>query len=479
MSNRSTHASRRHPAAFTRLLILVLVAMLPVALTAQPAGGIAGQQVPSLAPVIEQVSPAVVNIQISGRVSVNNPLANDPFFRRFFDLPEQPQLRPVQSAGSGVIVNAREGYIITNHHVVEEAERITVTLSDSRVMEARVIGSDAGSDVAVLKVEGNGLTEISIGDSDSLRVGDYVLAIGNPFGIGQTVTSGIVSGLGRSGINPDGYEDFIQTDASINPGNSGGALINLRGELVGINSAILSRSGGNIGIGFAIPVKMARNVMEQLIDYGEVSRGLLGVSINSVTPETAAMYGLDDTTGALVMSVSAGSAAEQAGIRIEDIIVAVNDRPVRDPGALRAAIGLQRPGERVTISFIREGQRRSVTAVLGAQDAALASAPSRRTPEGAPGPEELADIDPVFEGARLATNDATQPGFSGLAGVLVVDIAADSQAWQRGLRRGDVITYVNRQRVRSMADARGIIEDARSVILQVQRGNRDMLLPMR
>ena len=273
-------------------------ACVPVVVAAQAASAPAGEPaptsaMPTLAPMIKRISPAVVSIGTRGTVrerGQRNPLLEDPFFRRFFDVPPDqpsPRERPVQSAGSGVIVDAANGYIVTNAHVVESASEITVTLMDGRDLKAEIVGSDVPSDVAILKVKPEALTQIMLGNSERLEVGDYVVAIGNPFGLQHTVTSGIVSALGRSGINPDGFENFIQTDASINPGNSGGALVNLRGELVGINSAILSRSGGNIGIGFAIPVNMAQSVMDQLIKFGAVKRGLLGVNIAPVTPDFA------------------------------------------------------------------------------------------------------------------------------------------------------------------------------------------------
>jgi len=285
---------------------------------------------PSLAPMIERISPAVVNISVSGSVPADSP-AQDEFFRRFFDFETPPDgRREVEAAGSGVIVDAAKGYILTNHHVIENADKITVTLLDNRSLSAKVIGSDKGTDLAVLQVSSAELKSMPLGDSNKLRVGDYVVAIGNPFGFSNTVTSGIVSALGRSGINRDAYEDFIQTDASINPGNSGGALVNLSGELVGINSAILSRSGGNIGIGFAIPVNMVRAVMEQLVTSGAVHRGLLGVNIDDITPDLAATYGLHDNSGALVRSMQANSAAEKAGIQVGDVIVTVNGSHVRD-----------------------------------------------------------------------------------------------------------------------------------------------------
>jgi Do/DeqQ family serine protease len=424
----------------------------------------ANRQMPSLAPMIEQISPAVVNISVSGRVDVNNPLAQDEFFRRFFQLPPDGR-QQVQSAGSGVIVDAEQGYILTNHHVVENAERISVTLLDNRSMNARVVGSDRGSDLAVLQVTAPNLAQMQLGNSDELRVGDYVVAIGNPFGFSHTVTSGIVSGLSRNGINPGGYEDFIQTDASINPGNSGGALVDLNGELVGINSVIVSRGGGNIGIGFAIPVNMARGIMEQLIAFGEVSRGLLGVSIDSLTAETAELYGLDGTAGALVAAVTPGSAAEKAGIQINDVIVSVNGQRVRDAGSLKNAIGLRRPGDEVRVGLIRDGRERTVDAMLGALNGGTVAQAV---------PESSDELDPVFAGAEIVDGET-----AGAAGLLVASVQVGSPAWEDGLRMGDVITHINRVRVRSLAEATQVMQSARSIILQVQRGNRNQLLLMR
>src|SRR6202012_5446551 len=284
---------------------------------------------PTLAPMVKRVSPSVVNIATRGTIkeqSGRNPLLDDPFFRRFFDAPQasRPRERQFQSAGSGVIVDAKNGYIITNHHVVENASEITITLLDNRTFRAKVIGTDEGADIAVLQAKQPNLVAMPLGDSAKLEVGDYVVAIGNPFGLQHTVTAGIVSALGRTGINPDSYEDFIQTDASINPGNSGGALVNLRGELVGVNSAILSGSGGNIGIGFAIPVNLVKNVMDQLIKYGQVKRGVLGVNLYPVTSDIAKEYGVSESAGALVAGVQPGSAAEKAGIKTGDILTAIN-----------------------------------------------------------------------------------------------------------------------------------------------------------
>src|ERR1035438_6603711 len=296
---------------------------------------------PSLAPMVKRVSPAAVNVATRGtikeRPGQRNPLLDDPFFRRFFDVPPdtKPRERQFQSAGSGVIVDAKNGYIITNHHVVENASEITITLLDDRTFSAKVIGTDEGADIAVLQAKQPNLVAMALGDSTRLEVGDYVVAIGNPFGLQHTVTAGIVSALGRTGINPDGYEDFIQTDASINPGNSGGALVNLRGELVGINSAILSRSGGNIGIGFAISANMVRSVSDQLIKYGQVKRGVLGINIYDVTPEIANEYGLTESSGALIAGVVPDSAAEKAGIKTGDIVTAIDGHIMKNAAELR------------------------------------------------------------------------------------------------------------------------------------------------
>ena len=427
---------------------------------------VGGQELPSLAPIIEEVAPAVVNISVSGSVVTTNPLSRDPFFGQFLPPPGR---RQVQSAGSGVIVDAENGYILTNFHVIENAEEIDVALEDDRVLEATVVGSDADSDVAVLQVEPDGLAEMPLGDSEALRVGDFVLAIGNPFRLQHTVTSGIVSGLGRTGINrsQEAYEDFIQTDASINPGNSGGALINLRGELIGINTAIFSGSGGNIGIGFAIPVNMARSVMNQIINFGSVRRGLLGVSISDITPEIAEAYGLDNTSGAFVTEVTSGSAAEAAGLQIGDVIVSIDGDSMDGSGALRNAIGLLSPGDTVTVGYLREGSVLTASATLGER-------PSSGQAQALP------EIAPEFEGVELVTNNEARTDFNGTEGVLAVTVESGSAAYTNGLRTGDVITHINRQRVRTLMEAREIIAEARSsVILQVARGNRGVLILMR
>ena len=426
-----------------------------------------GEPLPSLAPVVERVAPAVVNIATRGSVEVqrNNPFMDDPFFRRFFDVPDQPQRRQTQSAGSGVIVDAKQGFVITNAHVVEDAEEITVTLQDNRTFQAEVVGSDPASDVAVLKIPAEKLVDIELADSGTARVGDFVFAIGNPFGLGHTVTSGIVSALGRSGINPDGYEDFIQTDASINPGNSGGALVNLNGQLVGVNSAILSRSGGNIGIGFAIPSNMVRQVMDQLIEFGEVKRGLLGVNIYTITPDIAEAYGVEETQGALISQVMPDSAAEEAGLQAGDIVTEVDGKPVTNANELRNAIGLKRSGDTVKLEIIRDGKTRTVKAKLGEQ--------ARETTVAAE------EVHPGLQGAELETLDESSPRFEGEQGVLVSNVVPGSPAAQRGLRPGDVIIAVNRRRVTSLQEFQAAAEGSASLLLNIRRGSTALILPIR
>ncbi len=336
------------------------VLLMPAALPGHAAAPIpeaAGAAVPTLAPMLARITPGVVNIAVRGRVKEQNPLLQDPFFRRFFDLPQhqQTQERETQATGSGVIVDAAQGYVLTNGHVVENATRIEVTTKDNRRLPAKLVGRDADTDVAVLQVAPNNLTAVPIGDSDRLQVGDFVLAIGNPFGLGQTVTSGIVSALGRSGLGIEGYEDFIQTDASINPGNSGGPLVNLLGQAVGINTAILAPGGGNIGIGFAVPINMARRVMEELIRYGEVKRGRIGVAIQDLTPDLAQAMSTAHTTGAVIARVDPGSPAERGGLHSGDLVVAINGLPVRSGTQLRNVIGLTRIGEDVSLTVDRRG----------------------------------------------------------------------------------------------------------------------------
>ena len=418
---------------------------------------------PSFAPIIKSVSPAVVNIAVRGTVAApRNPFFDDPGFRRFFGLPPdaQPRDREFRSAGSGVVVDAQNGYIVTNAHVVKNASEITITLVDDVELKAEVVGADEGSDVAVLRVKDARLpAEIRLADSSKVQVGDFVIAIGNPFGLQHTVTSGIVSALGRTGVSRDGYEDFIQTDAAINPGNSGGALVGLDGSLVGINSVILSQSGGNIGIGFAIPANMVRSVMEQLIETGQVNRGQLGVTTLSLTPEFRKSLGLpENAQGALVSQVTEGSAAAKAGIEAGDVITSVGDEPIRSNSELRNKIGMLKVGESVRIGLLREGKPRTVTAVLK-EPAQLSNAES---------------IHPALAGA-----DLVEVSEDSVSGVRIRAVAQGSPAAQAGLRADDRIIAVNRQRVSSLAELRAAVKDQATLLVQLRRGNQVLLLPLR
>ena len=457
---RRAAAGRTLAAAAAALLLALPLAR--AAAEGHPPTDVGGAQ-PSLAPVVKRASPAVVNIATRGTITERgqrSPLLEDPFFRRFFDVPDQgPREKQFQSAGSGVVVDAKNGLIVTNAHVVENATEITVTTIDGRDYKATVVGSDEPSDIAVVKVKDAKLTEIAIGDSSKAEVGDFVLAIGNPFGLQHTVTYGIVSALGRSGINPEGYEDFIQTDASINPGNSGGALVNLRGELIGVNSAILaSRSGGNIGIGFAIPSNMVRSVVEQLVKYGEVKRGILGVHIVTLTPDVADNLGSKDAQGALVQEVVEGSAADKAGVKAGDVITAVNGQAVKSAAELRNRIGLLRVGESVDIAVTRDGKPRHFTALVqprtAAEEASASGAPHR-----------------ALEGAEFG--DA--PG----GGVVVRSVQPGSPASQSALRPNDVITSVNRQHVGTVKELRAAAKDQSTLVLAIRRGNSTLIIPVR
>ncbi len=421
--------------------VSVLIAALAVtgaqAVRAQPQTDARG--LPTLAPLVNEVTPTVVNISVITRSPLEtNPLFADPFFRRFFNLPDQPQ-RQEQAAGSGVIVDAARGYVITNHHVIRNAEQVLVTLKDRRQLPAKLIGTDPGTDIAVLQIDARGLSAIRIGDSDTLQVGDYVIAIGNPFGIGQTVTSGIVSALGRSGLSPEGFEDFIQTDASINPGNSGGALINLRGELVGINTAIIGPAGGNVGIGFAVPSNMARAVLTQIARFGEVRRGRLGISMVDLTPDIAKKLGVGATEGVVITAVQAGSPAEKAGLRERDVVVAMGGRPVRAASELRARLGLTPVGEEVELRVLRGKGAHSIrTSIAPPQGPASASG---RAVEQLPG----MSVVEIERGSPLYLQ------LKG-GGLVVSDVEQGSRAWVAGFRPADIIYAVNRRRVQTLAE---------------------------
>jgi len=361
------------------VLMSGVAAIMPAPAIAAGAIPEVGGAVPTLAPMLARVTPGVINIAVRGKVRAENPLLQDPFFRRFFNLPQrsQPEERETQATGSGVIVDAQNGYILTNGHVVDNATKIEVTTKDNKRFTAKLVGRDTEADVAVLQIPAQNLTAVPLGDSDRLQVGDFVLAVGNPFGLGQTVTSGIVSALGRSGLGIEGYEDFIQTDASINPGNSGGPLVNLHGQVVGINTAILAPGGGNIGIGFAVPINMARRVMDQIIRYGEVKRGRIGVAIQDLTPELAQAMSTHQTEGAVIARVETGSPAEQAGLKTGDLVVAVNGTVVHSGTQLRNMIGLARIGDQVTLTVDRRGSEISIPVRI---EAATATANTNTSP---------------------------------------------------------------------------------------------------
>jgi Do/DeqQ family serine protease len=439
-------------------LSLALLSASGLALAALPVA-VDGAPLPSLAPVLKQVTPSVVNVYTQTRVRVRSPLLEDPFFRRFFNVPDVPRERVSQSLGSGVIVNAEKGYVLTNYHVIAGADEIAVGLKDGRSLEAKLIGTDPDTDLAVIQIPAEDLTELQLADSDELQVGDFVVAVGNPFGLGQTVTSGIVSALGRTGLRGLEYQNFIQTDASINPGNSGGALINLRGELVGINSAIFTPSGGNVGIGFAIPASMARYVMDQLIQFGEVRRGTLGLIVQDLTADLAGAFSIEPGTGVLVAEVADGSSAHDAGLQPGDVIVRMDKHDINSAADFHNAQGRLAIGESLKVDYQRKGKTRNTSLVIQ------------------PVPVlEGGDLDYRLEGARFA--DLTERyRQQNLYGVLLDELDERSRLARQGLSAGDIITGANRQQVHNLADFRKVVENTRgSMLLQVWRNGRSYIV---
>ena len=437
------------------------VAGLPMAVDGQP--------LPSLAPMLEGVRDAVVNISTESEVKVRrrpNPFIDDPFFRRFFEQRQAPQrrARKLQGLGSGVVFNAAQGYILTNAHVVQNADKITVNLKDGREALATVVGVDKDSDVAVIQVDLENLKEIPLGDSAALRVGDFVVAIGNPFGLRQTVTSGIVSALGRSGLGIETFEDFIQTDASINPGNSGGALVNLRGELIGINTAIVAPSGGNVGIGFAIPINMALKIKDQLVEYGEVQRGRLGVRIQDLTPELSEAFDISQTQGAIITKVEKGSMADQAGVQAGDVVVRANSRNITRGADLRNAIGVLRVGDPLSLQVMRGGIGQLITTRVGgiAVDKTVGI-----------------NLNPRLEGALFSELGDLRLN-SGLdGGVIVTNVEQGSSAWNSGVRPNDIIVSANRTAVKDLDGFRMAVGKLDVVLLNIIRGNGALFLLLR
>ncbi|NRA60555.1 MAG: Do family serine endopeptidase [Psychrobium sp.] len=445
----------------TKKLSLVAASLLALSIGFHPSTSYAawpqsvdGQQMPTLAPMLEKITAGVVSISVEGtKVSSRRvPDALRPFFGG-----GNQRSKPFRGLGSGVIIDASKGYIITNHHVIDDADKIKVSLIDGRQFDATLIGSDPQTDIALLQIKADRLVEVKKADSDKLRVGDFTVAIGNPFGLGQTVTSGIVSALGRSGLNVENYENFIQTDAAINSGNSGGALVNLRGELIGINTAIIAPSGGNVGIGFAIPMNMADNLVQQIIEFGEVRRGLLGIYGKRLTPELAKKFGLDTKHGAFVSQVVEDSAAEEAGIEAGDIIIKINKQKVKSFFDLRAKIGSMGAGTKVNLEIVREGKIKhfSVSLKEDKKKTLLAG-----------------EIHSSIAGATLS--DQSQES---APGIVVSDVAQNSPAMLSGLRKGDMIIGIDRTSIRTIQALRTYVKNSEGAsAIRVKRGNRILFL---
>ncbi len=427
------------------------------------------QEMPSLAPMLENATPAVVNIATRSYIrQQDNPLLNDPFFRHFFNAPEQQRQkqRSKQSLGSGVIIDAKQGLVLTNNHVIQRADEITVSLHDGRSFQAELVGSDPATDVALIKISPKNLTSIPLANSDKLRVGDFVVAIGNPFGLGQTVTSGIVSALGRSGLGIEGYENFIQTDASINPGNSGGALVNLRGELVGINTAIFSQgqSSGSVGIGFAIPINLVQQITEQLLEHGEVQRAHLGVQMQDISPELAQAFDLDSTQGGVITRIFPGSAAEKAGLLVGDVIVAIDGNLMENANNLRNDVGLLRVGQTITLDIRRDGHRRTLKATVEAPP---------------PSQTSQAPVHPKLLGATFGDIEDSSPYYGKIDGVMTYSVEKGSAAWIAGLRPNDLITSVNRKEVNDLASFKPLVRGNQQLLLNLIRNQRGLFLLLR
>ena len=437
-----------------KILILCLSLLMTSSLLSHaglPAFDSNGEKLPSLAPMLKNVNPAVVNISTFSTRRINNPLLNDPFFRHFFDVPNdyQQQKKRQQSAGSGVIVDRKKGIILTNHHVIKDSDEVVVGLVDGRNFQAEVIGSDPDLDIAVLSIEAKNLTDVPISDSGILEVGDFVVAIGNPFGLGQTVTTGIVSALGRTGLGIEGYENFIQTDASINPGNSGGALVNLRGELIGINTAIIAPAGGNVGIGFAIPSNMAKASMKQILEHGEVKRGQIGVNIQDITSDLRSAFNLKNgQQGVLVTGVKEGSPAHKAGILPGDVIIEVNGDSTDSTGELRSQIGILSIGDKAKITILRDNKEMSFKVKVG--EPHLLSSISGK-------------VHRLFEGTQFEDHPNGK-------GVYVSSLAPNSNAALSGLRIGDLIVGANKVKISDIASMKqALSKDKNKALLHISR----------
>ena len=445
------------------LLMSILFACLSMPFTLQAAGlppFVDGQPVPSLAPMLERAMPAVVNISTSTNIQVSdNPLMQDPYFRQFFNVPEQMNRQQKNSLGSGVIIDSIQGLVLTNNHVIDKADKIMVTLHDGRQLNAELIGTDPESDVAIIRVPGNNLTQLPIADSSQLKVGDFVAAIGSPFGLSQTVTSGIISALGRSGLGIEKYENFIQTDASINPGNSGGALVNLRGELIGMNTAILAPTGGNVGIGFAIPTNMIMTIKASLVKHGEVKRGLLGVTTQDLTPDLVNAFNLENKQGAAISRIESNSPAAKAGLEPGDIIVAANGKPVKSSQDINNIVGLLQIGDKVNIEFFRGNDKKEVDAFIGKREQAQLAGEK---------------LHPLLKGTVLGVTQRDQ-----VEGVVLGKIHTSSYAWRLGLRPGDVIVSANRYRVRNLEELKQVVDPEDALLINIQRGQEGFFVVLR
>ena len=439
------------------LSIGLSLSVLPTATGSLPTQVPGQGALPSLAPMLEKVLPAVVSVQVEGTAA---PAQNMPEeLKKFFgDNAPQEQAQPFEGLGSGVIIDAAKGYVLTNNHVISQAQKISVQLNDGREFDAKLVGSDDQSDIALLQLQNpSHLTQIAIADSDKLRVGDFAVAVGNPFGLGQTATSGIISALGRSGLNLEGLENFIQTDASINRGNSGGALLNLNGELIGINTAILEPGGGSVGIVFAIPSNMAKTLAQQLIQFGEIKRGLLGIKGMEMSADIAKAMNIDAQRGAFVSQVIPGSAAAKAGIKAGDVITSLNGKPISSFAALRAQVGTMPIGSKVQLGLVRDGKAVNATVELQQSN------------------QTQVDSSTIFngiEGAEMSNKGQDK-------GVVVNNVKAGTPAAQIGLKKGDIIVGANQQPVKNIADLRKIFDAKPSVLaLNIQRGDSTIYLLM-
>ncbi|CAM3156170.1 Do family serine endopeptidase [Moritella viscosa] len=447
---------------FASLLIIFCSLFTQATVAALPNVDANGSALPSLAPMLKKINPAVVNIStFSTQQDSYNPLLNDPFFKRFFNIPKQheyqaqPKKRQ-QSAGSGVIVDAKSGTVMTNYHVIKGADDVLVSLIDGRSYHAKVVGSDPDLDIAILSIKSDNLVEINISDSRELEVGDFVAAIGNPFGLGQTVTTGVVSALGRSGLGIEGYENFIQTDASINPGNSGGALVNLAGELVGINTAIIAPAGGNIGIGFAIPVNMAKVSMEQILAHGEVKRGEIGIGIQDLTEDLRDVFELiNGQSGVLLTNVIEDSPAYDAGLKSGDVILAVDGDNTKSTAQLRSQIGMKIIGDRVKLTILRDGVQKEIKVKVGKPSSMLANnVISHR----------------LLAGAQFENNSSGK-------GVLVNNVLLGSPAAYSGLRPNDIIVGANKRKVYDIESFQKALKlSESSMLLQINRNGVSLFI---